>query len=242
MKILLSNEELLKRLQGSPTDYKDMYDVTLNVGDKVKIYYNLFDDNLSKDKRDTVEGIVRYSKYTDNYYIYLLSPLNINGHVYTITHFKDDEKNTASKIIDSKKYVEKTKFVQPNHYHECIKLLYQNGKKEFLKRIVELYKENQIIIDPKEIETRSINLNDENLKIVFKCKENTNQNMIKKILNIINRNIVNEGYYTYYIGQVDFCSDSDSIDTRIYWLCDLKNDDIITVTLSDNPIEKELIK
>ena len=177
MKILVSVNEIIKRLIGSPTEYltSGVNDkkILLCNGDIIKFYYNYLEP------RKFLYGQLLYDNYTRAYYIdfYKFKKINSNKECPPISlnnlkyDYIEDKKCITSINIDKcddfpiehhdliRKYID-----HKDMYEECMKLL-QESKEQFYDKILELYKNNLIGFALKEIEYNNVDVNDPKLKI-----------------------------------------------------------------------------
>lgn len=195
--LLITNmNEFSKRLEGYCLNTTDIDGKYLCIGDKVKIYYNIFEENFPKDKKSAIYGIVKYNAYTNKYYINLLSSISINGDVLDKSIPLIDQNSSSIPIdhcINSSKYVERIESSQHNDFADCSDLWCTDKIDEFKKRILELNKMNEISLTPNDfINTAVLCEDDDNVYINyldFNKEIFKNTNAIKKIFECINKTI-----------------------------------------------------
>lgn len=193
MKFLISEDEILKHLHGSPTGYistgTDNVTCALNNGDFIKFYYNY----LKPEKY--AYGQIRYdSIFEKDYYIDFNDFTRANNEEkYAKVYLKDliidkgrrDVTNTnidkclrfpIERVITNITIDKCLKFPSEHaqlfknyvgnkdEYNECLKLL-SESKEKFYKRIIELYERGNISFLPNEIEKSVFDITDPNLKI-----------------------------------------------------------------------------
>lgn len=156
-KINLKPKEILKRLIGYPIGYKDMNGIELKLGDFVKIYYNIFDEKMSKESRSFVKGIIEYNHYVKKYYIRIFDTIIIGSkdHIKILdieNIFLANSKEFLSyDTIDSERFIEKINSNIDNDYCICSSLLIQKNECSFYKKVINLYKKGKICFLKKEI-------------------------------------------------------------------------------------------
>ena len=136
---------IFKQFIGYPIGYKDIFYNDLLNGDKVQLYYNIFDSNLSNKIRDIGYAIIKYDKTLDLFYLKLLQSLVIGNKVYTMKdniYLYDEKKlcpKSTSNTIYSRRYLEFVEHDENNTYTTCSGIynsLCEDDLYKYLKKLI----------------------------------------------------------------------------------------------------------
>lgn len=252
--ILANENDLLKRLKGAPADgYKDKNYEDLRIGDRVKLFYNIFDSQF-KD-RDFIYGIIEYDINKNIPYISIQNEVGfnpiffncrnkINKIVFHLDYRKlsEDEKALVQGSIDSREIAIDKRWSYDDLYSKFKQLL-KYDKLKFHQEIVNLYLKNKIELRDDEIKQTAIDLDDENLEIEFKFSKNKRLLEVLNISNmitIINKAILSSRSLSCAIsGQisggstVEMTSHKVLLLTDIYWNYEILDDKKSKLIISD---------
>lgn len=254
IKLKVDRDELLKRLNGYPIGCKDIFYNDLHVGDRIKIFYNIFDRYHLI--RDFAKGYITYDINKKIHYIKLLKPLPENfvlniddiiifeNDLVEIPDYIKDETN----VINSQKYVKLADEVKvPNHYEKLSNLLKNGNIEKFDKEIIKLNLDKKIELLESEMTKKIIDFNDDNLQII--CKFDSAK-MLLKLINFdclieeINKAILSSFRIDccgkIYLGNVICKKDKTSMasigNIIIFWDYEVIDDEKAKLIISDEDI------